>query len=362
MLAAAGSVAGCGTSDERPPAGRLVLSIQSDLSIPKDIDAYDLQVSVLGKVVLDDRRALGPDAHRIPTTVTLAPSERSTDPVTIRLTALKEGDPRVYREVVTTVPRDRVAVLRLPIEFLCLDRVVVDDDGSVQSDCGGGKSCVAGACRPREIDAKQLPDFEAPRVPSPTFPEAGPSSCFDTVACFAEGRSVSVDLGSCTVTPPGGSVNLALVMPRGSAGICSGASCLVPLDRDPETGWRSDESGDIHLPQAACRMLESGPAVALVVTDTCESKTPELSVCRDWSTAEPTPSDGDAGGTLDGGIDGGDPDAAPVGPPPRVLHRAPRRVVGGSSNASLSTIGTIVAAPPVDAGSSTPSVLDAGAT
>jgi cysteine-rich repeat protein len=326
-LATAFVLAGCG--DEEKRAG-LVLALQTDMSIPKDVDTVSIEVSTYGSIRFSESYPVGKDGVHIPATLTLLPAEDASTPVTIRVLSWQKGEARTLRRVVTTVPDNREATLRVPIEWLCDGQIEKDGEAVVSSCKKEGESCVAGTCAPDAVDSAVLPDF----VPGSVFGGAtadGQGTCFDTSPCFANNVAASelgLDLEACTLAlepsediGAGGSalgaldpekLNFALVAPNGD-GICGDWGCFIPLDRDDETGWSVDSS-TVKLPPAVCTRITEATA-ELVATTACVAKTPDTPTCGDWSTVSgntitvvdlddlPPPLTG-TGGTSSGGSSG----------------------------------------------------------
>jgi hypothetical protein len=71
-LGAALGASGCvGVSTTQ---GQLVVAIQTDVAIPKDIDQIFIEVRVAGNRQYFNEPPLGPDELRLPATITLVPS------------------------------------------------------------------------------------------------------------------------------------------------------------------------------------------------------------------------------------------------------------------------------------------------
>jgi hypothetical protein len=88
-------------------------------------------------------------------------------------------------------------------------------------------------------------------------------------------------------------LNLALVLPRGTQGHCSGSSCLVVLEADSALGWKVDDSdaASLLLPDAICRMLDSGQLLAVRASTRCAAKTEDIPPCNPDTTVEASDED-----------------------------------------------------------------------
>lgn len=295
---------------EAPAKGQLMIAVQTDMSIPKDVDTIRVEVTADGDMLFGNSYDVGPSGLRIPATLAVVAGEGKSRPIRIRVMARQAGKLRTLREAVTTVPQDRMATLRMPIQWLCDGQAKELSPGQVESTCPAGENCVAGSCKPVAIDSASLESY-TPQAIFGGGSGAGDGKCFDTVPCFAKGALVAVEMSTCSIAKPaaGTGVNVALVMPAGSAGICGAATCLIPLDANAETGWR-EEAGRLVLPPAVCERLNAGAVTSVTVTTSCETKTERTPTCGPWSSVnassgEPDGGAGGWGGTGGGGGTGG---------------------------------------------------------
>lgn len=314
--------AGC--SSETPDAkGQLMLAVKTDMSIPKDIDRVGIRISSLGVLVHDYEYPVGPDPNlRIPATLAVVAGDDPSKPVHIQVWARQSGKIRVLRDIVTTVPANRIAMMPVPIQWLC-DGSGQEQDTSILSTCGEGLTCLAGACVSNVVDSSLLPDYD-PKQVFGGGKASGGGSCFDTLACFSEGAVVAVDTGTCSVASPtdASSVNVGLVMPPGDDGICGPEACIVPVDRDPDYGWQVD--GDrLLLPSAVCAKLQDGSILGVAVTTACETKTGAVPVCGPWSSVGADAGTFDAGAPADAGLGDASADAPPDDGGPDAPQDAP---------------------------------------
>lgn len=272
----------------------LVLRLTSDMSIPKDIDSVEIRASSNGSSYFSKRYVLGQAGLRLPATLRFVPLEEASARVTLDVTSFQNGEPRTLRRVVTTIPTTRQKLLEVPLQWLCAGQVEAESEGKYTSSCETGESCVAGECVSDEVSSSALPDHSRSTA----------ESCFDTVACFTDGVTLTdqdVDLESCTLelqalSALGDStqLNFALSLPPLGDGICDeGTACYLPLDFDPnaerEFGWATrGASSLLELPPAACAKLADGTAT-LIASASCPTKTLDTPTCGPWAS--------EAGGT-----------------------------------------------------------------
>ena len=282
---------------EMPPYGQLMVSVETDAPLPDYVDGIRLQIfqerpGKDPKLVFDRQpeALVGPGQLLIPATVAVVASERPDDLVRVRLLARKYGNPRILREAVTQVPRDRIAVLHIVIEWLC-------DGSAVQGDplfCSNSAfTCSGGRCVPKWIDPSSLPSY----TPQTVNPGAqAPRPCFDVPLCFSAATPAAVDQSTCSINRPEGdltSTNLALVVAVGTGGECLPAgSCLVSLTRGP-LGWSESPDGTaLLLPTSVCS-TSSKRIKGVVVSRSCKTKAVGVPLCGAWAPSQP--SVGDAG-------------------------------------------------------------------
>jgi hypothetical protein len=293
--------------------GELVLAIDSDLTPGGDHPDFDaLQLNITN----DDfttRTFTEFGAKGLPTsfpaTFAIVSSGKTGMPLHIRLYVgrLGKGDtavgaPVVLRELVSDVPTNRLALLRLTLEWSCLGNTYDKGppDHYVESLCPEGTTCLAGACTPWDVDVNALPTFDSAKL-------FGTNDCFDTVACLAGGRVVPLDMGSCTIPRPadvGAKINVGIISSDGH-GICgTDGTCYVPLAADSRAGWM-DTGSAIQIPNGYCHPADGiapGRIRAVVVSNACAARPSTLPTCGPWSAVGgggrfdlPGPSIGDAG-------------------------------------------------------------------
>lgn len=309
-LAALGAIAaipalaaGC----EPEPLSQLVVVITTDMAPPKDFDILRVEVFNEGALKFQFEGPIpgNPDEKTrivLPGTLGLLGSDDASDAIRIEVGVRNgaSGPVRVVREAVTTIPQERVAMLSMPIQFLCKkDDIPFDNDDKLQSECGEGKTCIAGRCEDSYVDSSTLPDWDAARVfGGSKDPTKG--VCFDVQTCFSEAELIDttkLDLASCSFPVPVsiGAANLNLALGVESDGICNSRGCFVVLDAESDTGWKlNDEGNTILLPKGVCDNLQADVDSSLKVLQIvqaatrsgCPQKDLSYPTCGPWSAVE----------------------------------------------------------------------------
>jgi hypothetical protein len=298
VAATLAAAAGCGEASKSAASasGGLEIVLVSDMSIPRDIDHVRLEVTQHGKSLLHVERDVGEGELLLPASFAVN-GTGDTAPVTVQGVAYKGGDPRVERRAVTPIPSERVGLLRLALNYLCVGTAQADADGAVTSTCPDGTTCVQGSCETPKVSESSLPTY----TPSDRAGVDGgaPSGCFDVLQCFSAALPVKVDTADCTLSLPSGveasKVNVGLQFPAGSGGVCGPTACWVVFDQSSD--W-TENGGRVSLPPGACSSVAASGG-QWVVTTACLPKTEANPVCGSWSSVstpvtEPPPSTGPA--------------------------------------------------------------------
>jgi hypothetical protein len=303
--------------------GQIMLSLQTDLALPKDVSRIRIQVlRGDGAVRFDATYNVGggPEDSRIPATLGIVGDEAG-ETVEIRVIGFKGSEARTLNKTVTTMPTTRTALLRMPIQWLCDGAVTELDGDTYESTCepvdGVEHACLAGSCVPVEVDSESLPDYAPGAVFGGGNGQQGSGKCFPTQDCMdgSKGFDVMPDMSDCSVEVPADDeepINVAVKTGKTGGGACKGDECYVPLDRDDDFGWRETTKSapgvrKVKLPSAVCERIKDGRAMGVRASRSCETKTAEIPTCGPWSSVS-------GNGALDGGVEGdaSRPDASPV--------------------------------------------------
>jgi hypothetical protein len=311
-----------------PYAGGLMVSIQTDLAAPKDVAAVGLFITSDGRPIFSDTRDVAPNGEvRFPATIAVVGDEkRPRAQVKIRVVAFKgNGDVRILRDILTTIPKGRTGLLRAPLLWInegsgkgSRNQIVsglatrdatgaADGFARLTSACPDGQTFLEGACGDATVDGDSLPDYQERDVFGGGNASGEGGRCFDVRACFGPAASVQVDRASCSAPLDGVDSNdpnlsFAVQLPTSAAtGECRAGDCLVPLDKG--TGWKLGGPG-VSFPKAICARLESGAALGIVRTTACPSKdatTPSCGPASLVSTSSAPPGLDGGVGSFDGG-------------------------------------------------------------
>ncbi len=316
-----------------PYAGGLMLAVQTDLVAPKDVAEVGLFISSDGRPIFSDTRAVAPSGVvEFPATIAVvADPQRPKAAIKVRVVAFgRDGTVRVLRDALTTVPKGRTGLLRMPLLWINLgsgsgksgDVVkpasvhLADSDGftKLKSACPDGSTFINGACADAHVDADMLPEYSEADVFGGGAADGTGGSCFDVKTCFATRTFVDLD-ETCAATLPQGrlpndpKLSFAVVLPESPAGVdastgeCVGeGACLVALD--PGTGWTT-EGSKVRFPAAICKKITDGTAKGIAASFGCASKTNVFPICGPASAIHPSGAGGmTPGGAGEGGFVG----------------------------------------------------------
>ena len=287
---------------DNAPAGGLVLSLETDLAVPKDIDRVELEITQEGKLIRLDEQPIGSGHTLLPTEIRLA-YPGNDRPLLIRATAFHGAEARIERSSVTPVPRSWLGLVRMPLSYLC-DGTALPEGGST---CGEGNTCNQGTCGSAELpldDQQRYTPGAQPQKPSRNAADSGmlsgnvigdapadaaQSGCFDVSTCFAKAQLLDIDASTCSFSLPpaaaGARISVALMLPLGSAGICDNGGCFVPLDLD-SGGYSFGDGGEVLLPKGVCDKLLEGVPLRAAISSSCGEKTSQNPPCGPWSSVQ----------------------------------------------------------------------------
>jgi sugar lactone lactonase YvrE len=318
LMGLAGIVLAFSPACSTKQSGQIMLAVQTDMSLPKDIDRVRIEVTRAdsGAIIYqNDFERLGTEKSiRLPATLGVTAPEDETVAIKLRVIATHGSDEeetvRVLREIVTKIPTDRVATLPVSLEFLCNgsgeaerdqnNKIKRDSSGVVivKNSCPDERTCVAGLCVVNEVPPESLPVYVKEQVFGGGT-GSGDGRCFDTSTCFNDSTEVALDLDAfrasketvCEVAATG-DVNIALRTQGG--GICGRTGCFVALDEGGPSGWKPGSAGKIALPAGVCAKAIAGEVVGLVTAPVdgarCQKKQISLPTCGPWSATDPSAS------------------------------------------------------------------------
>lgn len=297
--------------------GQIMLALQTDLALPKDVSRIRIQILRDGVVRFDTTYNVGdgPEDSKLPATLGIV-GDNEGETVEVRIIGFKGKVARTLNKAVTTIPTARTALLRMPIQWLCDGEVTEIDSDTYESTCepvdGVEHVCLAGRCVPVEVDSETLPAYTPGAVFGGGNGREGTGKCFPVEDCMQgdAGFDVTVNMTDCTVDIPADQdepINVGLKTGKNGAGVCNDNDCYVPLDQDHLLGWAevpTSSSGvrKVGLPPAVCARLKDGRATGLRASRSCDTKTPDIPTCGPWSSV----SGGGDGGGGDGGDEGGE--------------------------------------------------------
>ncbi|MCK6588014.1 MAG: hypothetical protein L6Q76_10560 [Polyangiaceae bacterium] len=289
--------------------GELIVVVQTDMELPKDIDTVRIEITSFGIPYLQQSyENLGGDRGiKLPATLGITTDNDSSRPVNIRIIAFRDQQPRVLREATTTIPSDRIATFHMPFSFLCDGRAKESDGVIVNDGCATDETCVAGDCVPIKVDAPPADTYDESTIFGGGTGQ-GDGTCFDVVGCIeggslhtpvvranpdAEGAAEKPEVCSIEVDPSAGDMNFAILTE--TSGMCGESGCFVALDGNSAAGWvRAGDQTTIVLPDAVCRMRgeKVRGVVAAPLKPGCPLKEVRTPTCGPWSSvgSEPAPS------------------------------------------------------------------------
>jgi len=210
-----------------PGKGALIMAISTDMQAPKDITTVSIFVSEGQVVKFDYVGVVTPlGTVTLPSTLALVEPEDPSTQIQIRVIGYDDNQiAKVLRDIQTTVPHERTALLRVPLDFIDLGSVTKTTPPQMLPDmfyplsttysvaegistfdpdtiasfcdpmlmCKTGGSCmtmVNGVCGSAVISSDQLPDYQDSLVFG-SGGNANNQNCFDVQGCFASATPVT---------------------------------------------------------------------------------------------------------------------------------------------------------------------------
>lgn len=290
LLFALATVALAGCSSSTPPPPQIVVSLHSDVKIPKDFDTVAIKIQQKGVTLYDVSYAAGPDGARIPGTFAITAGSDLANPIKITIsgrTGGERGTDRVIREAVVPFDKSRAVLLRMPLRFSCFEK----------SDCGEGQTCAGGACTPTTVDPSALPTYRDDLVFGKENAVNG-DGCFDTIACVPQSVKLTPSATACEfdlvgATEAGRVLDakkpITVVLRRNTTtaakelGFCTAGVCQVAIDNDATEGWVYADPGKtrVKISDGLCARLKAGHFDEVAAVSTCGTKAANVPDCRE---------------------------------------------------------------------------------
>lgn len=151
----------CGKTE--PARGGLMLILSTDGPLP--LNRIDIEIHEQDRTPLS-RSYRVPEEAQLPTTIAIVSNGDPQAQVQIAVTGWQvtpgHADiPLDRREaIVTQVPTDRVATLKVALSARCSDKLTIDGDGRLKSTCVEGQACSnEGICTPVTVAADDLSSY-----------------------------------------------------------------------------------------------------------------------------------------------------------------------------------------------------------
>ena len=263
---------GCSATD----ATQIVLVVDTDLSVPEEVETVQLEITGPGGMSETERVDLSAGAPR-PVTLGLRPAADVLGPIRIVASARKGGAAIIVRTITTSFIQDRSLLLQI---------LLTGDCQGVS--CAAEQSCAAGTCVPIALAPESLPSFTGTIPGWRPGADAGPDGCSGG-AEVCNGRdddcdgvidngidltSSAADCGSCG--------HACGALAGVATGACNGGHCAVSCrsgfadcNGDPDDGCEAELSADPDHCSSCDLACDFSHA-----TGTCASATCSVSTCE----------------------------------------------------------------------------------
>jgi hypothetical protein len=316
-------------------AGAVIVAMQTDMQVPKDITHVGVFVSYDGVIKMSRVVKVNAETENgrfvtLPSTLAVVSSKDSPGSrVRVRVMAFQSNggsasDPglraRVARDAVFTVPEERRALLRMPLQFVsdgsatgtvpqassvlnlashgarfAADAIDFETGlGAFDFPCREGKTDILGTCESWDVDSSKLPDYSERDV----FGDAPGASCFSTKEAFSSVQTLPV--AGCTVSlsaPDPSRVNFAFDTSGGQP-CTDNAPCVAPMDGPGSTApfYSVTPSSDGKLSATFAKGVCAKLGNKVTVGFGAPIKTDKQSVCSN-ATRGAVPAPSPEGGT-----------------------------------------------------------------
>ncbi|NOY92171.1 MAG: hypothetical protein GXP55_13315, partial [Deltaproteobacteria bacterium] len=143
---------------------QLVVVVDSDMTVPEELDAVSLEVTAPDGVVQSAHAALGV-GEDLPRTLVLLHGGGALGPVRVYARGLRAGVSVVERRASVAFVPGQTLMLRIELLRECVGRV-----------CAAGRTCAAGGCRPEAVDPSELRPWSGTPGPLPNTDAGAPDA------------------------------------------------------------------------------------------------------------------------------------------------------------------------------------------
>ena len=146
-------MAGAGCSADK--ATQIVVAVATNLSVPKEMDSFNLKLERGGQVkanlnyVLDPQK---PNSFELPATVAIHAGEDPSIPITVTVTGKKANADLVQRRARLAFVAGRILLLKMDLLRSCVPKF---------DQCGKDQTCTAEGCVSMNLDGAKLPDYSS---------------------------------------------------------------------------------------------------------------------------------------------------------------------------------------------------------
>jgi hypothetical protein len=221
-------------SEEARPRTELVVVVDTDLTVPDQLDEIVIAAQGPGSISHEAIAALGEDEPRLPRYLTFDHQKGALGPVAVTVSGKLRGETVLIREADVSFVAGRTLVLPLHLARRCVD-----------VSCERSESCTESGCAPSAIDEASLEEWSGDKpilMSEPELDAGGPefdaATPGDAAAPSDAGRDGGTDAGR--------------------DGGADAAQCVPQLEtcnrRDDDCDGRVDENFDLTRDSNNCGM------------------------------------------------------------------------------------------------------------